>query len=806
MYSGGIRRAEMSTLRLEQAGKASDNPYSKEIYRDFVFPLSARVSADLSDKKPGRRKAHLDLLDGLEPDAVAFLAVRSTLNLMLAYSVGVNWCDVRKLSTFIGRTIYVELLLRDFDKANPELYFTLDRDFQRRRSKSEEHRLRSMRGEAAKHGVPIPEWPVGAREQVGMYLISLLQDEGMVEVLPSLIENGRNVPSEVLLSPSLMATIDKITGYVALTSPLYGPCVEPPKDWVTPTDGGFHTDRMRRTAALLVRGPVSSRHLYRDADIPVVLKAVNALQRTAWRVNRGVFDVVQAVAEAGGESTLELPRPDSGEKPPPPQWLTPDSTEDTRTAFQQQEFLAWKMRLSEWYTQRKIWATRFSRYYATTRTATTFKDRERIYFVYFADTRGRLYPYAYGISPQGSDLQRALLEFADGKPLDTDDARRWFLIHGANKFGYDKASLDDRVQWAKDRSELWLHIAADPVNHREWCEADKPLQFLAWVLEFARWCEEGDAFVSRLPISMDGSCNGLQNLSALLRDEVGGAATNLTPGEKMADIYQIVADKTLERIKADSPDDPEDQVRRTRWLAHGISRKVVKRPVMTTPYGVTLQSAVKYIVHDYLSQRYDSGFDRKEWRGASVYLTRHMWPAIGDVVVKGRQIMDWLKRGSRKIIKTFGPNDEPVIWWVTPSGFPASQCYFEQHVHRIHTHLHGEERIRMYVETDKPDAQQHSTGLAPNFVHSMDASHLHLTAAAAADAGITSLAMVHDDYGTHAADAAKLYLILREQFVQMYEQHDPLAELHQRYPALGKPLNKGTLDIRAVLDSHFFFS
>lgn len=27
---------------------------------------------------------------------------------------------------------------------------------------------------------------------------------------------------------------------------------------------------------------------------------------------------------------------------------------------------------------------------------------------------------------------------------------------------------------------------------------------------------------------MDGSCNGLQNLSALFRDEIGGQATNLT--------------------------------------------------------------------------------------------------------------------------------------------------------------------------------------------------------------------------------------------------------------------------------------
>jgi DNA-directed RNA polymerase len=247
-------------------------------------------------------------------------------------------------------------------------------------------------------------------------------------------------------------------------------------------------------------------------------------------------------------------------------------------------------------------------------------------------------------------------------------------------------------------------------------------------------------------------------------------------------------------------------VLRERWIAHGISRKVVKRTVMTTPYGVTQQSAQKYVISDYLAVRTDTGFDRKEWRPASVFLMQFLWPAIGDVVVKGRIIMDWLKKGSRRIAKAFKKDEEPVIWWVTPSGFPASQCYFEQEVHRIRTHLHGDEKIRVYTETDDPDLNSHASGMAPNFVHSMDASHLHLTAAAAADAGIESLAMIHDDYGTHAADAAKLYQIIREQFVGMYEQHDPLRALQAKYLMLGVPPERGALDIREVLRSSFFFS
>lgn len=807
MYAGGVRRAELSALRLEQSGRASDNPYSKEVYRDFVLPLAAKIMTDLqSTGKVGRRQAHVSLLTGLDAEAVAFLAVRTTLNTCMAHGMGNDLCNVRGLSTFIGRSIYTELLLQDFDKANPELYYTLARDFQRRMSKSERHRLNAMRHEAKKAGIAVPDWPVGAREQVGMYLLSLLEAYGMVDILPARIINGRNVPPDVVLTAALLAKLDKIKSYVALTSPIFGPCVEPPRDWTSGTEGGFHTLRMQRAAPFLVRGPASSRHLYREAAMPIVLAAVNALQRTAWRINTAILDIVLALAAAGGKSVGEVVTPDFGSRPTPPDWLTPESTEETRTAAQQQQFLAWKLKLAEWYTQRKISGTRYNRFYAATRTAATFREQPTLHFVYFADTRGRLYPYTYGVSPQGSDMQKALLEFAGGKPLETVEAVNWFLVHGANKYGFDKATLNERRDWISERHELWLHIASDPVNHREWCAADKPLQFLAWVLEYARLQAEGADFVSHLPISMDGSCNGLQNLSAMLRDEVGGQATNLTANTAMVDIYQIVADKTLARIEADRPEADDDQSRRLRWLSHGVNRKVVKRTVMTTPYGVTKQSAQKYVVSDYLVGRTDTGFDRKEWRGAARYLMQHLWPAIGDVVVKGRLIMDWLKRGSRRIAKDFKADEEPVIWWMTPSGFPASQCYFEVEVHRIRTHLHGDEKIRIYTETDAPDVNNHTTGMAPNFVHSMDASHLHLTAACAAASGIDSLAMIHDDYGTHAADADALYRIIREQFTAMYQQHDPLRAIQAKYPQLGVPPARGTLDITEVLRSPFFFS
>lgn len=294
----------------------------------------------------------------------------------------------------------------------------------------------------------------------------------------------------------------------------------------------------------------------------------------------------------------------------------------------------------------------------------------------------------------------------------------------------------------------------------------------------------------------------VQNFSAMLRDEVGGKATNLTNNAVMEDIYRRVADKAHAHLL--TLDDDEGKIV-SRWVKHGVSRTVVKRAVMTTPYGVTKRSAVNYVMEDYLKTT-DNPFDTKEYLKASQVLMDSVWPAIGQVVVKSREAMDWLRSCAKAIIKERGEDEEGVITWVTPSGFVATQAYYAVQEHRINTKLHGSVKLKVLTETDDASSIKHASGLAPNFVHSMDASHLHLTASKCASLGIDALAMIHDDYGTHAADAQQLYEIIRSEFVKMYEENDPVVEFATQYPECPPPPSKGELNLREVLDSHYFFS
>lgn len=801
MYYEGRDRAALMFSNAESGGRAADAPYAQRLYRQYVLPLADILKEEVNTPSAGTRRAHAALLQDLDLDSVAFLAVRHTINATLT----AGGSNHRTLGYALGRTIHRELVLAQIAEEAPDLYHTLARDFSRRMSRDERHRLTVYQMQAKEAGVQLHTWGLGSRDQVGLYLLGKLEDIGLVEIEPPMtVSMGGRVKTQyqgVLLSAEVMESINAVKEYISETTPVYGPCVEPPLPWTGMTGGGFHTEQLRRIHRYLVKMAPTARRLMKDRHMPTVLAGVNALQATAWSVNTKVLDVLMAMADAGREVagvTLPTDEPRPDRQP----WMDTVDKKDM-TPAQAEALTQWKRSMVGWYERRKLRVSSYGRFYSATRQAQQFRDAGPMHFVYFLDSRGRAYPLGVGLSPQGNDLQKGLLQFHKGLPIHTDHAEKWFLIQGANKFGFDKAKLKERVQWSKDRHAMILAIADNPLDNQEWTKCDNPLQFLAWCFEYAAW-KRDPGFVSRLPISMDGSCNGLQHFSAMLRDSVGGEATNLTDNESMQDIYGRVATAAFKRVLADRPEDPTF---RDWWVAHGIARDVVKRSVMTTPYGVTKRSATSYVVSDYLLSA-GSSLERKDMGKAAAYVMGHIWPAIGDVVVKARAAMDWLRKAAPKVLdaKKLMNDPDPVISWETPSGFLATQAYFDIEIHRIRTLLHGDVRIRVAAETDQPDVSRHATALAPNFVHSMDASHMQLVAAEASRRGIVDLAMIHDDYGTHAANAEQLFHIIREQFVSMYEQFDPLAMFADRYPEVGPPPEPGDLDIREVLRSDYFFS
>lgn len=789
MYYGGRARADRNMHNNEEQGRAANNPYTSTLYRRFILPLSEIIREDLAVKKAGAHKAHVKLLEPLDTDAVAFIAIRYALNTLLCSDASHSG---RSVVTGIGKAVYHELLLKIFEHVNPALFHTLATSMNRRLSKNDRHRMTVFKMQAKAEGIELPEWGSEGITQVGSYLVNQLELLGLVQTHRSF--KGKKQTIEVGISQEVLGLIDTIRDMVKDTTPYYLPCVEQPKDWVAIDDGGWHTPDMRRMQPYAVSSHGAWSDVS-DAGISIPLQAINALQRTRWTVNNRIHQTVKLVAKHFDmEEVLcqaEVPAP------PTPDFLSAGLTTSEMSPKQLEEFTSWKHQKRDWYTAMKLRGTRYGRFVSAMKVADMFADVPEIFFVYFADFRGRLYPRTSGLSPQGSDLQKAMLHFAEGKPLDTLDAELWFVVNGANKWGYDKDSLRGRRDWVQERHQLIMAFAEDPISNSGWREADCPFQFLAWCFEYADWTNNPDTFKSHLPVGMDGSCNGLQNFSAMLRDEVGGEATNLIPGDLPQDIYQRVADVTTLLLRKAEADEAGY---RDRWLKHGINRSIVKRSVMTLPYGSTRFACAGFIADDYLKAGKAQEFSKDSYNAAAQYLSHHVWAAIAEVVVKAKDAMDWLQACASKIIKA-GAEE---ISWTTPSGFPVIQRYKKTTSKRIRTSLCGNAFLRIATEIDQADGVKHRNGIAPNFVHSLDAAHLQITTVKAANAGM-SLAMIHDDYGTHAADCGKLSRIIRETFVEMYEDNEPLEDFAAKFD-MPSPPTKGNLQLRDVLKSTYFFS
>jgi DNA-directed RNA polymerase len=60
------------------------------------------------------------------------------------------------------------------------------------------------------------------------------------------------------------------------------------------------------------------------------------------------------------------------------------------------------------------------------------------------DFRGRVYPVPPHMNHMGADINRGILEFAEGKTLGAEGLF-WLKVHLANKIGKDKLPLKERA-------------------------------------------------------------------------------------------------------------------------------------------------------------------------------------------------------------------------------------------------------------------------------------------------------------------------------------------------------------------------
>lgn len=539
-----------------------------------------------------------------------------------------------------------------------------------------------------------------------------------------------------------------------------------------------------------------------QCDLKLEYQCVNALQKTPWRINQFVVETLRQCWDSGQEWE-GLPPRDNISLPKYPFSKEPKYLNDDELI----KFKEFKSERNKIHTFNNKSMSKRIQVERTIQLAEQYKDIENMWYVWQLDFRGRKYPVESFLSPQNADYSKALLEFANGVIVSNDEDARWLAIHGANVFGVDKVSLEERELWAYMNVQNAVDVYNDPLTNKWWQEADKPWQALAWCYEWALYNhskEFGEPFHTHLPCASDGSCNGLQHLSAMLLDYEGGKSVNLLPSEVPQDIYSDVAKRATELLKQ------EDTEMATHLLNIGVCRKLCKRPVMIVPYSGTKHSCRDYIMEALEEKCKGNNPWNDDFFQASNYLANFVWQAINEVITSAHTVMDYIK----SIAKLYSDQGKPFEW-ITPTGLLVRQAYNNTNKLRIRTHLNGSQVKLNYREPieNSIDSRKSVSGASPNFTHSLDAAALTLTVDKCLKEGIKDYAMVHDSYGTHSPNMVTLNNKLREAFVEMYRDNDVLSDLYtyavtslKEGTEVPEPPVKGCLNIEEVLQSDYFFA
>lgn len=660
---------------------------------------------------------------------------------------------------------------------------------------------------------------IGLVTMSGKLIENLIKCTGLFETHDGVGKKGSKM-TEVIPTQRLIDIWNTNERYMLENAFQSTPMIVKPEPWTSYMDGGYCGELKKYYNLLRLHGMNTfffDSYLERlnETDITPVMRAVNAVQETPWVINKEVLAVAHKIMD-NGEALAGIPR----RKPLPEiPMLTGDYTPQELKAHKDIMLNRVKDEMSR--------KSKYLRALRTVSTADRFKDYHAIWFPCNMDFRGRVYPIPM-FSFQGDDLTRGLILMQDVPEATDEMAEYWFNVAGCEFTGNDKISFDEQQKWVADNKMLILSVANDPLGNDKafWTDCDCPFQFLSWCLEYKKLndykAEHGGSCIGwkcGVPVAFDGTCSGLQHFSALLRDNIGGREVNLIPGDKPRDIYQVVADKVNVMLKDDAmngtPDKPMTgefgnytkygtKSMAQEWLNFGVNRKVTKRSVMTLAYGSKEYGFKEQLIEDIIEPNIKQFTINKH--AIATYMAKLIWKAVTKTVVKAVEGMRWLQDVTKVVCK-----GGKVVTWVTPMGLTVQQNYVETTTKTFKLRFMNTEK-RFYVtdHTGNVAKKKQAQGIAPNFIHSMDASHLQWSINLALDAGIHHYSMIHDSYATSPAQADTLFKLIRKAFVDMYTENDVLKNFEEDMRLLTDeklpPRPKmGTLDINQVLDSMYMF-
>jgi len=768
------RLAQEAVDRGEGAGLKPAERLTLHWYEPLLLAIQQEQQEIADGKQEIGRQSNGGVILRMSAEKLAFITMHETVSACMKSPQGIG---INEIAHTIGRSVVTEMAVEMTKSVNEDAHYVIT---QWMADQGTSRIIRYLKKNVENLDPAI--WSRKLYIDIGVRLLFLLIETASCDAYDKPFKAAfeplrtmRKTRRKLIVRMNRDAALLIEEGHRARQSmrPRYLPMIVQPYPWVPEAQGGY----VKVRTPLISKPTPDQKKAIKRADMSRIYDGINAISSTPWSIDPFILDIMNRIFDSGG-GKIGIPRLNNWPVDPMPDGIYGDP----------ELVKKWKRERHELHTTNMRLMSDRSEFMLKIHTAKRMMEFSEIYFPHQLDFRSRCYPIPLYLNHQGDDICRGLLRFAEKKPV--KDMRQ-IRIHAAGVFGHDKQSFEYRDEWTLSVMDELRRCAEDPIGNTFWMTADKPWQFLAACK--ALFDKET---ASMLPVQTDGTCNGLQHYTAMGRDAAGAEVVNMTPSDRPSDIYSIVA----ERVAASIREDDSEVARR---IIDFVSRSTVKQPVMTNVYGVTMVGAREQTASALKKANFPD--EKERLYEASAYLSQKTMSSIGEVCYGAAEIMKWLKQTASKIVK----KSKSVVEWTTPLGMPVVQPYRRWATVQVRTCLG---RLTTMVQTDRVPvhAGKQMSGIAPNFVHSIDATHMLMTAIECRSRGIT-FAGVHDSYWTHANQSQELGQILREKFVELH-RHNLLirvaSEWRERYPnvEIDDPPEPGTYDINSVLTAPYFFN
>lgn len=757
-----VNRLRERTRTAEDRCYASSTVYGSSFLNSGLEAITNEIATKLSHITRGwasDKAAAVMAIKDCDPAVLALITAKGILDVLGQRKL--EKPTYAAVTYHIGNLVFDQILLDQFCAKHKDLFESAHSTIHAHKGYS--YRVQRYRAAMRKHGIQAARWPTSVKVLVGGWLMDRLAAATGWITTRVVRSSAHKSQTLVVYQPEFLRMKEALMERAEAFAACLWPMLCEPNDWTQNSSGGYLTNELRRLTSL-VRSSIPKKRclLLRESR---ALAMLNRLQRVPYRINSRVLEIANFCMErriSVGKFRAEEPTP----PPPKPEpWETaPD-----------EEKLAYRRARTQIEDKNSALAQKNYRTAEAVFVANKYKQ-EVFWIPWSFDFRGRCYPIPTSLSPQGTDFDKSLIYFQEEGPVN----EWWLAFQVATTYGLDKATMQDRIDWTRNNHDLIDLIASDPEGTvEEWSQAEEPWCFLAATLEYSQCVIHKTKRTSGLPVSVDATCSGLQHLSALALDRTAAEMVNVVPTDKPSDGYAIVAEKAKEILP--------------QHLHHLMNRKLTKRTVMTTPYGVTENSARDYI--------------RQELKG--VELERGELQAIVKAVYRFavREVFAGPCASMTFIQKTAGTKikeGSSTLEWFTPSGFHVIQEYRKNESQPVSTRLLGQ-RIQTWLnkewEERQIDLNKAKTAASPNLIHSLDASLLHLVFADCE----YPFTVIHDCVLGRSCDMDQMGKQIRDKFVEIYSQ--PV--LQQWAESLGvefdETVMQNTLNINDVQESSYFF-